>query len=82
MSVLFVRTIAMLFATSTIHDSSKQIVTVLRRVPTSLWNIEVNRFIDQVEAQTVAFSGKSLFILTRKLILAVSIKGQLNFSLM
>ncbi|XP_063697730.1 gustatory receptor for sugar taste 64a-like [Culicoides brevitarsis] len=70
MSVLFVRTISMLFATSTINDSSKEIVNVLRRVPTNLWNIEVNRFIDQIEAQTVAFSGKSLFILTRKLILA------------
>lgn len=71
MSVLIVRTTIMLFATSTINDSSKEIVNALRRVPTNLWNIEVERFIDQIEAQTVALSGKSLFTLTRKLILAV-----------
>uniref|UniRef100_A0A336M476 Gustatory receptor n=1 Tax=Culicoides sonorensis TaxID=179676 RepID=A0A336M476_CULSO len=70
LSVLIARTFTMLFATSTINDSSKSIANLLRRVPNNIWNIEVQRFIDQIESQTIALNGKSLFTLTRKLILA------------
>lgn len=60
-----------LFATSSINDASKGIVNTLRKVPQKSWNFEVERFIDQIEAQTVALTGKNMFKLTRKLILAV-----------
>lgn len=47
-------------------------VNTIRRLPTKLWNIEVQRFIEEIEMRKVALTGKNMFKLTRKLILAVS----------
>uniref|UniRef100_A0A336M8A6 Gustatory receptor n=1 Tax=Culicoides sonorensis TaxID=179676 RepID=A0A336M8A6_CULSO len=68
--LIILRTMITLYATSTINDASKGILNTLRKVPQKSWNFEVQRFIDQIEAQTVALTGKNMFKLTRKMILA------------
>lgn len=72
LTLILLRTTGVLFSTAMINDASKQIVNTLRRVPTRYWSFEVERFIDQIEAVPVAFTGKNMFRLTRKVILAVS----------
>lgn len=57
---------------SNINDASKRSVNTIRRLPTKLWNIEVQRFVEEMEMRKVALTGKNIFKLTRKLILAVS----------
>jgi len=56
-----------------IHDASNYPLTVLKAVPEKGWCIEVQRFIDQIRSQTLAFSGNKFFYLTRKTILGVKI---------
>jgi gustatory receptor len=54
-----------------IHDASNFPLEVLKAVPYEGWCIEVQRFIDQIRSQTIAFSGWKFFNLTRPTILAM-----------
>ncbi|XP_037906237.1 gustatory receptor for sugar taste 64c-like [Hermetia illucens] len=68
---LISRTLAMLFFASTIHDASKEPLAILRDIPTKYWTLEVQRFASEISHQTIAFSGKQFFFITRKLIFAM-----------
>lgn len=66
------RTLAMLFCAASVNDASRRPIAVLRNVPCSAWNVEVQRFTAQcTTGDVVALSGKRFFYLTRSLILAV-----------
>lgn len=67
------RAFGVLWFASGINDASKKSANIIRRLPTKLWNIEVQRFLEEVNARTVALTGKNIFKLTKKLILAVSV---------
>lgn len=69
---LISRTLALSLYSAEIHDESKKPIEVLRAVPTQSWCIEVRRFCEQVDNDTIALSGLRFFFLTRKLILSVS----------
>lgn len=43
----------------------------LRNVPTMEWNLDVQRFFDHIRWDTIAFSGKNFFLITRGAILTV-----------
>lgn len=72
---LFARTLSAQFLAAQIHDASNYPLVVMKAVPINGWCIEVQRFIDQIRSQTMAFSGYKFFYLTRKSILAVSLKA-------
>jgi gustatory receptor len=57
---------------ASIHDASNFPLEVLKAVPYEGWCVEIQRFIDQIRSQTMAFSGYKFFYLTRQTILAVS----------
>jgi len=69
---LFGRTLAAQYLAALIHDASNYPLEVLKAVPYEGWCIEVQRFIDQIRSQTMAFSGYRFFYLTRETILAVT----------
>uniref|UniRef100_A0A336M483 Gustatory receptor n=1 Tax=Culicoides sonorensis TaxID=179676 RepID=A0A336M483_CULSO len=71
-SLLIVRAASVLLIASNINDASRKSVNTIRRLPTKFWNIEVQRFVDEIEMRKVALTGKNIFKLTRKLILAFS----------
>lgn len=70
---LFGRTLTAQYLASLVHDASNHPLDVLKAVPYEGWCIEVQRFIDQIRSQTMAFSGCKFFFVTRKMILAVRI---------
>lgn len=69
---LFGRTLATQYLAALIHDASNQPLSVLKSVPFKGNCVEIDRFIDQIRTQTMAFSGYRFFYLTRKTIMAVS----------
>uniref|UniRef100_A0A336M4A0 Gustatory receptor n=1 Tax=Culicoides sonorensis TaxID=179676 RepID=A0A336M4A0_CULSO len=71
-SLLIFRTASLLLITSNINDASRKSVNTIRKLPTQLWNIEVQRLVNEIEMRKVALTGKNIFKLTRKLILAFS----------
>lgn len=75
---LFGRTLLAQYLAACIHDATNYPLDVLKAVPYEGWCIEVQRFIDQIRSQTMAFSGYKFFYLTRKMILAVSNKNCLE----
>lgn len=69
---LISRTLAVSLYSAGIHDESKRPMQAFRAVPREAWNLEVRRFSDEVNDDTVALSGMKFFYLTRKLVLSVS----------
>lgn len=54
-----------------INDESKKILPFMRNLPTTLWNVEVERFLEHLTSETIALTGMNFFALTRSLILKV-----------
>ncbi|XP_049799629.1 gustatory receptor for sugar taste 64f-like [Schistocerca nitens] len=71
-AVLFGRTIAVLFLAARVNDQSKGPLPVLFQVPSDSYCVEVERLMDQVIWDEVAFTGLKFFSITRKLILTVA----------
>lgn len=70
---LFARTLLAQYFAATIHGASNYPLEVLKAVPLEGWCVEVQRFIDQIRSQTMAFSGYKFFYLTRNTILTVNV---------
>lgn len=70
--VMIVRTLCVLKYSSEIAVSAKKPLSVLKRIPTELWNDELQRFFDMVSHDVVALSGAGFFTMTKSLVLAVS----------
>ncbi|EDW70120.1 gustatory receptor for sugar taste 64a [Drosophila virilis] len=73
-SVLYLvgRTACVFLTAATINDESKTALTVLRRVSSRNWCVEVERLIFQMSTQTVALSGKKFYFLTRRLLFGMA----------
>lgn len=73
-SLLFMimRAACVSFSVTGIHDETKELIHILRAVPSHSWNIETKRFRNELNNDTIALSGMRFFYLTRKLILTVS----------
>lgn len=67
------RTACVFLTAATINDESKSSLSVLRRVSSRNWCVEVERLIFQMSTQTVALSGKKFYFLTRRLLFGASI---------
>lgn len=55
------------------HEEAKRLITFIRNLPTSLWNIEVERFLEQLTSEKVALTGMQFFTITKSLILKVKL---------
>lgn len=73
------RTACVFLTAATINDESKSALSVLRRVSSKNWCVEVERLIFQMSTQTVALSGKKFYFLTRRLLFGVRIALVLIF---
>lgn len=73
-SILFVilRMCAASFSMASVNDESKKPIQILREVFSRSWNIETERFLNDVVNDDVALSGMRFFSVTRKLVLTVS----------
>lgn len=67
---LIVRTLSLSLFSSAIHDESKKPTHTLRAVPN--WCMEVRRFSEHIDNDTIALTGMRFFYLTRRLILSVA----------
>lgn len=76
---MILRTILVSLYGAWINDESKRPISVLNSVPTSVYNVEIRRFVQQISFDTVALTGKNFFSVTRGLILSVS-NQQTNFA--
>ncbi|TDG48492.1 hypothetical protein AWZ03_005036 [Drosophila navojoa] len=66
------RTACVFLTAATINDESKSALSVLRRVSSKNWCVEVERLIFQMSTQTVALSGKKFYFLTRRLLFGMA----------
>ncbi|XP_073959172.1 gustatory receptor for sugar taste 64b-like [Choristoneura fumiferana] len=69
--VLF-RYLSVSLVAARVHTSSQSLAPALYGVPSSVYNVEVQRFLDQVQHDTVALSGLQFFYVTKSLVLTVA----------
>ncbi|XP_044254925.1 gustatory receptor for sugar taste 64e-like [Tribolium madens] len=69
---LIFRIIYVSLSAASINDESRKLLIELLLTPPELYNVEIERLINQITYKTAAISGKSFFIITRGLILKVS----------
>lgn len=70
--MVIVRAMVVLKYASGIEITAKRPLAVLRRIPTELWNDELQRLFDIMSHDMVALSGCRFFHITKSLFLAVS----------
>lgn len=73
LALVISRTIAVSLSLASINDESKKSINILRAVPSQSWNIETERFLNDVNNDDIALSGMKFFFITRKLLLTVSL---------
>jgi hypothetical protein len=72
-SLLFLvfRAGATILIANTVHSNSRGPLKVFRAVPSESWNEELQRFFNQMKAETFAMSGLEFYFVTKKMLLAV-----------
>ncbi|KAF7272884.1 hypothetical protein GWI33_014362 [Rhynchophorus ferrugineus] len=70
--LLILRVTLVCFFGGCIYDEHNEIVKVLTSVPSSVYNVEVERFISHLSTSEVVLTGKHFFNITRNLILKVA----------
>lgn len=69
---LIARAFAVSFFAARIDGESRKPLTILRKIPSHLWNQETERFFDDILSKRVALSGMGFFLVTRQFILSVT----------
>ncbi|XP_055543532.1 uncharacterized protein LOC129729076 [Wyeomyia smithii] len=72
LTFLILRALLMLLASSHIFVASRKPLQILRAVPTSSWNVNVQRFTNEILNIDNALSGHKFFFLKRTIILAMA----------
>ncbi|KAJ3633593.1 hypothetical protein MTP99_010531 [Tenebrio molitor] len=70
--LLIFRTICLCLFGAKVNDESTKPLLVLTSVSSSVYNLEIQRFIQQIVAIQVAITGKHFFSITRGLILSIA----------
>ncbi|XP_031346284.1 gustatory receptor for sugar taste 64f-like isoform X1 [Photinus pyralis] len=66
------RTICVSLYGSWIHDESQKFIPLLNSVPSTIYNIEVRRFVLHVGIETISLTGKKFFNVTRSIVLSIA----------
>lgn len=69
---MLARTLGVFVMASQINVESTRTIKILTRVPCNLWDMEVNRFSNEVVCNVVALSGCKYFHLTYDVMLNVA----------
>ncbi|XP_072936153.1 gustatory receptor for sugar taste 64e-like [Epargyreus clarus] len=69
---LVLRSLAVSLVAAQVHTSSKKPAYELYEVPSSVYCVEIQRFLDQIHGETVALSGLQFFNVKRGLVLAIA----------
>lgn len=72
LSYVIIRVTNMMFAASSIPQEAREISYTLYEIPTEFWCVELKRLNEIFLADHFALSGKGYFLLTKRLIFAVS----------
>lgn len=68
---LIIRTVGLFLCAAAVHDAAWSPVEVIRTVPSSAWNIEVERFFNQIVGERPSLTGMKFFHLTRNNLLTM-----------
>ncbi|XP_063709045.1 gustatory receptor for sugar taste 64e-like [Culicoides brevitarsis] len=71
LAFLIGRVLVLSLSAAQINDESKKILPFMRKLPTSMWNIDIERFLEHLTNETIALTGMNFFALTRSLILKI-----------
>ncbi|KAF5297659.1 hypothetical protein FQA39_LY11990 [Lamprigera yunnana] len=69
---MILRTVSVSMYGASIYDESKEPISILNSISSDVYNVEIKRFVDQIQFDTVALSGKNFFYITRGLILSIA----------
>ncbi|CAG4921026.1 unnamed protein product [Colias eurytheme] len=72
LTFVLARSLAVSLIASKVHAASLVVAPTLYSVPSPVYCIEVQRFIEQVHGDTVALTGMNFFYVTRQLVLSVA----------
>uniref|UniRef100_A0A1I8PUQ0 Gustatory receptor n=2 Tax=Stomoxys calcitrans TaxID=35570 RepID=A0A1I8PUQ0_STOCA len=67
-----VRAVLKIYLAAQVDEYTQKIASCLRDVPSRSWNMETQRFSEQLAVDVTAFSAADFFALTRKLILGMA----------
>lgn len=70
---LISRVLYLSLSAAEVNDESKRVVPVIRNLPSAVWCVDAERFLDHLTTDTIALTGMNFFTLTRSLILKVSV---------
>lgn len=65
------RASATILIANTVHSNSRYPLRVFRTIPSEGWNEELQRFFDQIKAESFAISGLDFYFVTKKMLLTV-----------
>ncbi|XP_075162535.1 gustatory receptor 5a for trehalose-like [Haematobia irritans] len=69
---LLARTLAVCLYLAEVNERSRELLPILKQIPSTAYNNEVERFIMEINGMTVAMTGMKYFDITRKLVLTVA----------
>ncbi|XP_068902815.1 gustatory receptor 5a for trehalose-like [Tenebrio molitor] len=70
--LLILRTVCLCLFGAKVNDESTKPILILNSVPSNVYNLEIQRFIQQIGTSEVAITGKNFFSITRGLILSIA----------
>ncbi|KYB27367.1 hypothetical protein TcasGA2_TC033212 [Tribolium castaneum] len=70
-ALLITRIVCLCLFGAKVHDESIKPLLTLNSVPTEIYNLEIQRFIQQIGNSDIAITGKNFFSITRGLILSI-----------
>ncbi|XP_063709343.1 gustatory receptor for sugar taste 64a-like [Culicoides brevitarsis] len=65
---LIFRTCAVFLSAAEINEQAEGPLEIIRHLPNSVWNVDIERLADQIRTQTIALSGMKFFFMTRRLL--------------
>ncbi|XP_063705920.1 gustatory receptor for sugar taste 64a-like [Culicoides brevitarsis] len=68
LTFLILRTAAVFLFAAEVNEQAVKPLELLRRLPNSMWNVDVERLADQIRCETIALSGMRFYFLTRRLL--------------
>ncbi|CAH1369044.1 unnamed protein product, partial [Tenebrio molitor] len=70
--LLILRTVCLCLIGAKVNDESIKPLPILNSVPSDIYNIEIQRLIQQIASTPVAITGKNIFSITKGLILSIA----------
>lgn len=73
LTFLILKTAAVFLCAAEVNEQAVKPLELLRRLPNSMWNVDVERLADQIRCETIALSGMRFYYMTRRLLFGVNV---------